>query len=320
MNNPKISVIIPVYNVDKYVEKCLKSIINQTYNNLEIIIVNDGSTDNSLMICEKIAKKDKRIKIITQKNGGLSLARNTGIKNSTGDYIAFIDSDDYVSKRFIEVLYNTLIANNADISVCDYIYVDENDHKWSKTKKMNKIYSNIDAIKDLFVGNQDTEVMSWNKLYKKSLFLDNNILFPEGMIHEDNFTTYKLYYFSKSIALVDEKLYFYLQRNNSIMGKKFNVKRLNILLAIDETKQFFEKKKIDLSKEILCYKIKVSVTVFNNMIKDNYNGKEKYELLNDIKDNFCLYFNNNYLSFKFKLMLFLIKYLKPIYILILKRI
>ena len=120
MNKPLISVVVPVYNVEQYLKKCLDSIIKQKYNNLEIIIVNDGSTDNSQKICQEYVKKDKRIKLITQKNQGLSAARNTGIDNAHGKYISFVDSDDYLDLEFINELYNTIIENKSDISACDF--------------------------------------------------------------------------------------------------------------------------------------------------------------------------------------------------------
>lgn len=303
MNKPLISVVVPVYNVEQYLKKCLDSIIKQKYNNLEIIIVNDGSTDNSQKICQEYVKKDKRIKLITQKNQGLSAARNTGIDNAHGKYISFVDSDDYLDLEFINELYNTIIENKSDISACDFWYVNINEKTWTLKNKENKKFSNIDALKDIFSGNQETEIMTWNKLYKKDLFDKNNIYFPVGKLHEDNFTTYKLYYYANSISLTDKKLYYYLQRNNSIMGEKFNSKRLDILTAIEEVYDFFQDKNEDLKNDIECYEIKVKVSLYNNIIKGDYFGQERKQLFNDFKKNFFKYISNNRLSFKFKLMI-----------------
>ena len=145
--------------------------------------------------------------------------------------------------------------------------------------------------------------MTWNKLYKKDLFDKNNIYFPVGKLHEDNFTTYKLYYYANSISLTDKKLYYYLQRNNSIMGEKFNSKRLDILTAIEEVYDFFQDKNEDLKNDIECYEIKVKVSLYNNIIKGDYFGQERKQLFNDFKKNFFKYISNNRLSFKFKLMI-----------------
>ena len=179
MNNELISIIVPCYNVEKYVEKCINSLINQTYSNIEIILVNDGSTDNTLNILKKIKNKDDRIVLIDQPNTGLSGARNTGLKKSKGKIVSFVDSDDFVDKYFIEKLYVNMITNSADISSCDYVFINENNNIWNNSKrKKEKNYSNFDALKDMFSGKQLLEVMTWNKLYKKSLFVDNNIEFP----------------------------------------------------------------------------------------------------------------------------------------------
>ncbi len=307
MINDLVSVIVPVYNVEKYIEKCLNSIINQTYKNIEVIIVNDGSEDSSIEICKKIQIEDKRIKILNQKNAGLSAARNTGIKNASGKYICFIDSDDYVHEDYIKLLLENLIENNTDISICDFLYVDEQERFWNRKKKNNKIYSNIEAIRDLLVGTQDTEVMAWNKLYKLSLFRQNNIYFPEGKLHEDNFTTYKLYYYAKSISLIDNKLYYYLQRNNSIMGRKFDKKRLDILQAVKEMRTFLKEKNINLTEELDCYEGMIQITILNNMIRDKYNNEEREQLINSILINKAKYKKNKYINYKLKLLIMILQ-------------
>ena len=285
MNKDLISVVIPVYNVKKYVEKCVETVIKQTYQNLEIILVDDGSTDNSGIVCDNISKKDKRIKVIHKKNGGLSDARNFGINNSNGKYICFIDSDDYVSIEYVEKLYEAIVRENADISACDFFYVDEVGITFENSKKKsNRNYTNIEALQDMLSCKQLIEVMTWNKLYKKSLFVDNKIEFPVGKIHEDNFTTYKLFYYAKKITLIADKLYYYLQRNDSIMGRKFNAKRLDILQAVEETKDFFEKNNV---KEIMpyynAYNYLTKRGIINNMIKNHYDILEIKKLRKDIK-------------------------------------
>lgn len=302
----KVSVVVPIYNVEKYLNRCLQSIINQSYKNIEIILVNDGSTDNSLQIAEEEEKNDSRIKIITQKNQGLSMARNTGIQHATGEYICFVDSDDFVHKDYVKCLIENLEENDSDISVCDYLYINEKDETWSKKNKVEKIFSNLEAINDLLVGNQETEVMAWNKLYKLSLFKENNIFFPKGKLHEDNFTTYKLYYYAKKISLIPDKLYFYLQRTDSIMGKKFNIKRLDVLQAVEETKSFFKKENINLEPEIECYELNTRIGLLNNMVRDRFYGEAREQLIKEIKTKKSKYLKNKYVTVKIKLFLFLL--------------
>lgn len=300
IEEPLITVVVPIYNVEKYLKKCVDSIIKQTYNNIEIILVNDGSTDNSLKICNELLDKDKRIIVISQENGGLSEARNTGIKNAKGEYICFIDSDDFVDYNYIKILLNAIKKHDADISVCDFYYIDEENKKWIRKEKKEKVYTNIEAMQDIFSCNQETEVMTWNKLYKTSLFTKNNIYFPKGKIHEDNYTTYKLYYYSNKIALVTDRLYYYLQRKDSIMGRKFNIKRLNIIQAIEETKIFLKENNIDLNDEMKYYEFIAKTVILNRMIKDKYEGSEKNDIRDFLIKNKGEYLKNKYIDKKLK--------------------
>ncbi len=306
--NILVSVVVPIYNVEKYLQKCLTSICNQTYKNLEILLINDGTKDNSLKICNETAKKDERIKVISQKNGGLSKARNTGLKEATGEYICFIDSDDFVDSHYIEYMLTNILENDADICACDFYYINENGDTWSKNIiKSNQIFTNIEAICDILSEEQTTEVMTWNKLYKRNLFIDNNIIFPVGKLNEDNFTTYKLYYFSKKITLINDKLYYYLQRNNSIMGQKFNTKRLDILTSIKETKEFFKVNNLKIDQELIaCYELSIILNLINTMMRNNYNGSEKQELIDMIRSNKKSYLHNKYIGLKNKLLVILL--------------
>lgn len=303
---PLVTIVVPMYNVEKYIEKCLNSLINQTYKNIEIIIINDGSKDNSLSIAEKKAKGDSRIKIISQPNQGLSAARNAGIDNASGSYICFVDSDDFVHQDYVKLLLECILKNEADISACGFFYIDEEGNKWKRKEKENKLYNNEEALKDIFSKEQNTEIMTWNKLYKIQLFRDNKIYFPIGRYHEDNFTTYKLYYYAKKIVMISNELYYYLQRNNSIMGQKFNKKRLDIIDAIEETKNFFKDKELDLYEEIQCYEILTKINILNNMIRDKYKEKEKKDIVKDIKENKKNYKKNKYIDKKTKTALILV--------------
>lgn len=253
-----------------------------------------GTKDGSMSIIEKHANKDERIKIIEQNNQGLSEARNTGIVNAKGEFICFVDADDFVHEDYIRLLVEDAVENDVDISVCDFWYIDEQNNQWNKKSKERKIYLSIEAIKDILTGEQKTEIMAWNKLYRLKLFKDNNIKFPKGKIHEDNFTTYKLYYYANKISLITDKLYYYLQRPNSIMGRKFNIKRLDILKALEETKEFFKNADINLGEELECYEICLKLNLLNKMIYDNFDGDEKQALIKQIIEKKGVYLKNKY--------------------------
>lgn len=238
----KISIIVPIYNVEKYLEKCINSIINQTYRELEIILVDDGSTDGCPNICDEYKKKDERIKVIHKENGGLSDARNVGIENSTGRYICFIDSDDIISSKFVEILYGLCLEYNADIVECDYIKFNEEKEiqELRNSDKSVEIINNKEMMRRLYnVKTALRTTIVCNKLYKSELF--SEIKFPKGKLHEDEFTTYKIIYKSNITVVINQKLYFYRKNNESIMGKKFNEKRYDALIAFNERKEFFKK-------------------------------------------------------------------------------
>lgn len=235
----KITVIIPVYNVEKYISKCLETILKQTYKNIEIILIDDGTKDNSGVICDDYAKKDSRIKVIHQENQGLSGARNTGLKKATGDYIFFLDSDDFVDEKMLEEMLLALKKNNADIVECGTIYCKEDEtYIKENTKNEAKVYKNEYQIKEL-ISSGDITTTSWGKLYKRNLFKDFE--FPLGKYHEDLFTTYKLLHISKKIVILDKGFYYYRQVNGSIMNSKFNIKHLDVIEAIEERSNFIEK-------------------------------------------------------------------------------
>lgn len=236
----EISVIVPVYNVEKYLDKCITSIIEQTFTDFELILINDGSKDHSGSICDTYKEKDSRIKVIHQVNAGLSAARNVGIELSKGKYITFVDSDDFIHYKMLEVLYKNIQEYQADVSLCEHqlVYEDQGENKLNIAVNNNiTLYTNIESIKEILVKGQKSIIVSWSKLYKRSLF--SGIRFPEGKFHEDEFVTYKLLYKSSCIIATGAKLYYYLQRSNSITGSTFNLKRLDRLEALEETVLFF---------------------------------------------------------------------------------
>lgn len=175
-NSCTISIVVPIYKVERYLEKCVDSIIDQDYRNLEIILVDDGSPDRCPQICDEYAQKDSRVKVIHKENGGLSDARNAGIKVATGEYIAFVDSDDYLTESHISTLLYTMKKYDADISACNYIkvYEDAGIQKVEPKTDKDLVMTNIEAMKDLFTLPNSSGVVTWNKLYRTSLFTQNN--------------------------------------------------------------------------------------------------------------------------------------------------
>lgn len=229
MGHDLISVVVPVYNVHSFLDNCVKSILNQTYKNIEIILVDDGSTDDSGLICDSYAKIDNRVKVIHKTNGGLSDARNVGIKNANGMYITFVDSDDEIELDYVEYLYNLIHSN--DMSICSYSII-TNNKKIDYGKNHEDIIMNTEECLGSLLKDDGFTVSACAKLYKKDLFL--NIEFPKGKICEDIGTTYKLIDRCKSISYGHESKYNYFRRTNSIMRSTFTEKKLDMITFTDE--------------------------------------------------------------------------------------
>ena len=281
-----VSIIIPIYKVEKYLKKCIESVRNQTYTNIEIILVDDGSPDNCGKICDEYEKEDNRIKVIHKENGGLSDARNKGIDISKGEYITFIDSDDYVSVEYVKKLYEAIKKNNSLVSQCNIQIVDEEENEIQKIgKKETMLRNGNDMIKSVSYGEWNNTVV-WNKMYNKKIF--ENIRFPKGKIHEDEFTTYKILYNKKSITTIPEYLYYYRQSTQSITGKKFNINRLDILEALRERVKFFEEKHekelYDLAIQELLGEIRKCHINVKRYLKEEKELEEK--LLKEYRENY----------------------------------
>ncbi len=232
-----ISVIVPVYNVENQLERCLQSLISQTYTQLEIILVDDGSADNSGDMCEKYAAKDSRIKVIHQENKGLSGARNAGLDVATGEYIFFLDSDDYLAITALEKLINQSNRCNADIVACGFAHVYDNGTESTFTSSAPAQYSGREAVLQMMTTNNICST-AWNKLYKADLWKD--IRFPVGRLHEDEATTYKLLFNANLVAYLPECLYKYYQRDDSIMNVGLAKRYRDYVLACKERIRFFK--------------------------------------------------------------------------------
>ena len=237
-----ISVIIPVYNVVTFLDECIESIRNQTYNNIEIIIVDDGSTDGSEKKCDLYAKKDKRVVVLHQDNAGLSAARNVGVKYSRGDYVFFCDSDDYIHPQAIEILYKVMVKENAEIAIGSHQKIGEKE--FVTFDKINyferyQIYTGRECVENFYSPEYALDmVVAWNKLYKKETLV--KYPYPLNKKHEDEFVTYKILMPLRICVYVSEKLYFYRQRPGSIINQKYNLKSLDKVKALEERKEHFK--------------------------------------------------------------------------------
>ena len=214
--NYLVSIIVPIYNVKSFLEECIESLINQSYSNIEIILVNDGSTDDSKDICEKYKRNDKRIELYNKSNGGLSDARNYGIDRANGEYIVFVDSDDVVDRDYIKLLVENSINEKSDICICNYEKFTNNFlYNYNNYSYKKNIYLPIDYIKEMLCIKKNS--YAWGTLIKKELFM--NIRFKKGVRFEDTEMMYKLYIKSNKIVFIDLPLYKYRQQENSIVHK-----------------------------------------------------------------------------------------------------
>lgn len=269
-----ISVIIPIYNVEKYLMKCVESVIKQTYSNLEIILINDGSNDNCGKMCDDLLLKDKRISVIHKKNGGLSDARNVGLSHAKGEYVTLIDSDDYVAEDYIEYLYKLLKDNAADISICNPLYVYENtEENYINEAIEENIVKNMDSIEALntmlYQNYYDTS--AWGKLYKIELF--EGINYPIGKLFEDLGTTYKLFLKANRVVFGNAEKYYYVQRENSISNNKFNYRKMDYLYFAEEIYSYVNREIPQIKNAAASRVISVSCNILLQL-------SDKYEYLN----------------------------------------
>ncbi len=304
----KISIVIPVYNTAQYLPKCIESVLNQTYQNLEIIIVDDGSTDRSGEICDAYSKKDNRIKIIHKKNGGCADALNTGVRATTGKYLGFVDSDDYVENDMYEILLKAIYEHNADIAECGNFYY-ESKEKIIIRRLNTSTASQFDsytALKKLIEGFLSN--VYWNKLYKKDLVKD--VEFPVGNIQEDVAWTYKIYASSNKIVYLDIIKYNYLVREESVMQSLAWLKKLDWFYNLNERLEFIKKNFNSLfylaQKNFLIYTLKTYMKLEINEYLDK-DRKNRNELKKYILTNFNSFYSNKLIGKKIKFLLRMFK-------------
>ena len=285
-----VSVVIPMYNVEEYIEDCLISLKEQTYKNIEILVINDGSTDNSLTIAKNIAKEDNRIKVYTKENGGLSSARNYALNKISGDYITFVDSDDYVSKNFIEKLLDMINKYSTDIAICGYSRLEDKRIVHTLDNYYEELLTTKKIIADMY-NNKDSKYISyitaWGKLYKTSLF--EGISYPSKK-HEDEFITYRLYLKTNRICYVNEELYIYRIRSGSIMGSGFNLNYLDKMDMYEERIAVLKSYSLDTTNTERCLLKNQKECIY---LLDKYGYiEEKASIKKRYKENYKKYKHN----------------------------
>ena len=271
-HNELISIIIPVYNVEKYLDRCIKSVINQTYKNIEIILIDDGSTDKSLDICYNYLEQDNRIKVFHKENGGLSSARNYGINSSNGKYLTFIDSDDDIEKDYIEYLYNLIKKYGTKMSICSYSVIKNNITNFGLNLD-EKLLSTEECLDNLLCENGFT-VSACAKMYDKNLF--KNIKYPLNKLCEDNGTTYKLIMQCKNIAYGNESKYNYYINDNSITTSNFNLRKMDLIELVDVMCDDIMKEYPNLIYSVEKKKINSRFSILRQILESQNNNEYNY--------------------------------------------
>lgn len=295
MMKPIISIIVPIYNVEKYLSKCIDSILNQTFKEFELILVDDGSLDNSGRICDEYSKKDKRIRVIHKENGGVSSARNVGVESSLGNYIGFVDPDDHIDKYMYQKMIDMCTTKNADIAICKFVREINGQISEAKEEFYIRELDNIEGLRECFKGILYRHSLC-NKLFKKKCF--EGIRFPEGRIHEDLSTTYRLLANSNKSVYINYSGYIYVKRENSILTSTFNEKRLQAFEGWKEILSFMLENYPELKEQVIAT---FAYACIDNMIYvlnqvNNKNIRNKY--INYIKKyskKYSKMINKNYL-------------------------
>ena len=272
---PLISVVIPVYKVEKYLRRCIESVQTQTYSNLEIILVDDGSPDMCGVICDEYAVNDGRIHVIHKTNGGLSDARNSGIDFAHGEYLGFVDSDDYIANDMYELLYRRICENNADISICDATIVNDGTEGIFTESNIIDICKGENILLEMIYHNKFT-VNAWNKLYRRELFRE--IRYPQGMLYEDLATTYRIMMLAKCVVYDHSKKYAYIQRNGSIMEQTgFKVAKDKVEI-VSEMWNYFASSEVIHKKKIQAGILKYIINdIFRMLVRDNLRRNPRYK-------------------------------------------
>lgn len=278
---PKVSIIVPIYKVEDCLDRCVESLVHQTYTDIEILLVNDGSPDRCPKLCDSWAERDGRIRVIHKKNGGLSDARNAGIEEAAGEYFLFIDGDDYVRPDMCEKMISAAEKNQSDMVISSFIwkYPDKEIVQSMCTGKVPQCFSNIEMLKIFFMKKTIELSVAWNKLYRRDLFFTSeDIRYPVGKLHEDEFTTYKLIYAAHNVTILPEALYYYVQRNTSIMSAFSQRNLLDSIEAAESYIPWHTEHHLSLKKEIACAYDILSYAFYLRYLHDNRIDPQRREI------------------------------------------
>lgn len=295
---PLISVIVPVYKVEKYLKRCVSSIQAQTYSKLEIILVDDGSPDTCPVICDEISNTDSRIVVIHKENGGLSDARNTGLNKAKGDYIGFVDSDDYILPNMYEILLTKIQKENSDMACCNYLQVTESDVAFDNQKlPIRDECVEKDVAYDMLVQYGGYYAVAWNKLYRRSLW--EKIRFPKGRKYEDMFIAFKIIDECQIISHVSSALYCYVRRTGSITLEKPSVKDLDLGYALIEMRNFAILHSIDSLRKYATSRLSYKIEEWYDICKIDKTFQKEFQYLCR-NSKFLLLDKNSWNSYNWK--------------------
>lgn len=310
---PLISVIVPVYKVEEYIQECIESVLDQTLADFQLILVDDGSPDSCGEICEMYATRDARVYVIHKENGGLSDARNVGLEKASGEYVFFLDSDDALAPNALKILYEVACREKADIVQGQFT----ND-KMQLEQKIGQpmtVLSSEQALSSLLLMDE-VQVMAWAKLYSRKLFKE--IRYPVGKINEDNFTTYKLVCKAEKVALLPDLIYYYRINPTSIMNCRITEKRFEILNSPKEILNYLGDSAEKFQEQLEYYKFRILIRLYNEVIVQNAAkefGDYLYCIRTEIKQ---MDLSNQYLSLKYKVLSWILIHNAPVYSVLVK--
>lgn len=314
MEKDLITIVVPVYNVEKYLERCVDSLLKQTYENIEIILVDDGAKDNSGKLCDELALRDTRIKVIHKLNGGLSDARNCGLDAMSGKWVTFIDSDDYVSADYVKLMYKMCIENDVQISSCQFVRTYEDSYGFAAFEDDIKIISGTEAIKSIYGEmNGEITIVSTCKLYSAKLF--DGYRFKKGIIHEDEELVWKLLYGAEKIAVTQAQLYGYYMSSDSIMRGGFDERSTVMLDILKERAVRFKEDNAaeiyDLTLKTRCYILNMLYCKYKKYMPDKNAAAESVK--EEFKEIYKQVKKSKYISAKSKRSLLIMNYFPTVY-------
>ena len=304
--NELISIIVPVYNVEQYLEKCVDSIINQKYKNLEIILVDDGATDSSGKLCDELAKIDNRIKVYHKENGGLSDARNYGVERATGDYIGFVDSDDYIDSEMYEELYEAIKKENVDVVECNLKIIYPDRVELFTEQKYYNVYTKQEYLEE-YLKIEKIFGSACVRLIKSDIA--KKLKFPVGKLYEDTYYAYDLIEKVDRYVIMNNPYYNYLMRENSITNTKFNPRIFDLIEIVEKFRKTTYENYPGLKEAVDCRKMYAYFSVLNSiLLEENYRDNEYYsEILSYFKRNYISLLKHKYINRNRKLSVILIK-------------